>query len=423
MVAALVDIKESSTRPDIFQVNSTLLPKLLSALNDCTEWGQIFILEALASYTPTSTHEADDVIERVFARLQHANASVVLSATRILLVYMVHASENAYKLIQKKITPPLTTLLSSPPEIQYVALKNIDLIMQKYPTLLSHQIKAFFCEFNDPPYVKLAKLDIMLKLVNEASIDQLLSELKEYANEVDVDFVRKSIKAIGRCALKLEFAVEKVINVLLDLIKNRQNYVVQEAIIVMKDIFRKYPSRFDHIIPTLCENLDTLDELEAKASIIWMIGEYSSKIENAEELIQYFFSNFETEHYSVQLQLLTATVKLFLTKPDKAQKLTQKILETATSSGESADLRDKAYIYWRLISADPSVAKSIVFSAKPRIDGYREGIDGSVLQPDEVLIDLINHLATIASVYQVPTVSFIKADTPVTDNIEDLWEM
>lgn len=31
-----------------------------------------------------------------------------------------------------------------------------------------------------------------------------MAELKEYATEVDVDFVRKAVRAIGRCAIKVE---------------------------------------------------------------------------------------------------------------------------------------------------------------------------------------------------------------------------
>ena len=31
-----------------------------------------------------------------------------------------------------------------------------------------------------------------------------------------------------------------------------------------QDIFRKYPNRYERIIGTLCENLETLDEPEAK---------------------------------------------------------------------------------------------------------------------------------------------------------------
>lgn len=55
-----------------------------------------------------------------------------------------------------------------------------------------------------------------------------------YASEVDVDFVRRSIKAIGQTAVKIDEAAERCVNVLLDLIGTRVTYVVQEAIVVMK---------------------------------------------------------------------------------------------------------------------------------------------------------------------------------------------
>ena len=55
-----------------------------------------------------------------------------------------------------------------------------------------------------------------------------------YASEVDVDFVRRSIKAIGQTAIKIDEAAERCVNVLLDLINTRVSYVVQEAVVVMK---------------------------------------------------------------------------------------------------------------------------------------------------------------------------------------------
>ena len=55
-----------------------------------------------------------------------------------------------------------------------------------------------------------------------------------YASEVDVDFVRKSVKAIGQAAIKIEEGAERCVNVLLDLIATRVSYVVQEAVVVMK---------------------------------------------------------------------------------------------------------------------------------------------------------------------------------------------
>ena len=52
-------------------------------------------------------------------------------------------------------------------------------------------VQVFFCKYNDPAYVKMEKLEIMVRLASERNIDQVLLEFKEYATEVDVDFVRK----------------------------------------------------------------------------------------------------------------------------------------------------------------------------------------------------------------------------------------
>jgi len=52
-----------------------------------------------------------------------------------------------------------------------------------------------------------------------------------------------------------------------------------------------------------------------QASMIWIIGEYAERIDNADELLESFLESFPEEPALVQLQLLTATVKLFLKKP------------------------------------------------------------------------------------------------------------
>ena len=45
--------------------------------------------------------------------------------------------------------------------------------------ILKHEMKVFFVKYNDPIYVKLEKLDIMIRLTNNANIAQVLAELKE----------------------------------------------------------------------------------------------------------------------------------------------------------------------------------------------------------------------------------------------------
>ncbi len=217
-----------------------------------------------------------------------------------------------------------------------------------------------------------------------------------------MDFVRKSVRAIGRCAIKVEQSAERCVSTLLDLIQTKVNYVVQEAIVVIKDIFRKYPNKYESIIATLCENLDTLDEPEARASMIWIIGEYAERIDNADELLESFLDSFQDENTQVQLQLLTAIVKLFLKRPTDTQELVQQVLSLATQESDNPDLRDRGFIYWRLLSTDPAAAKEVVLAEKPLISEETDLLEPTLLD------ELICHIASLASVYHKPPTAFVE---------------
>jgi AP-2 complex subunit beta-1 len=54
---------------------------------------------------------------------------------------------------------------------------------------------------------------------------------------------------------------------------------------------------------------------------------------------------------------LTATVKLFIKRPTAGQDLVPKVLKWATEEVDNPDLRDRGYVYWRLLSTDPAAAK------------------------------------------------------------------
>lgn len=410
-VASLAEIRDSSRAPNtVFRLDSNTVYKLLAALNECTEWGQVFILDSLASYVAQDERDAASVIERVTPRLQHANCAVVLSAVKVIIGQLDKMqNQDSVRALVKKLAPPLVTLLSAEAEIQYVALRNINLVIQRYPDLLQNEIKVFFCKYNDPIYVKQEKLETMVKLAAEQNIEQVLLEFKEYATEVDVDFVRKAVRAIGRCAISIESAAERCISVLLELIGTKVNYVVQEAIVVIKDIFRRYPNQYEGVIGTLCDSLDTLDEPEAKASMVWIIGEYAERIDNAEELLEAFLETFLEEAAEVQLQLLTATVKLFLKKPSSGpQTLIQTVLNQATTETDDPDLRDRAYIYWRLLSSDPEAAKEVVLASKPMIRDDRNSLDPGLLK------ELLGQLSTLSSVYYKLPSTFVPRTQAMT---------
>lgn len=160
----------------------------------------MYILDSLLSFTPQTSVEAEQLGERLSIRLQHANSAVVLTTIKLLLYLMNYMEDESFiASLERKMGPPLgmhlrrapamiptdgshqnaVTMLSLGPEVQYVALRNILLIIQRRPAILQHEVKVFFCKYNDPIYVKLAKLEIMYRLARPENVHEVLPELKE----------------------------------------------------------------------------------------------------------------------------------------------------------------------------------------------------------------------------------------------------
>lgn len=397
-VASLGEIS-TSARKNYLKLDEEVISRLLPALNECSEWGQVFILDALATYDPPNSKVAEAILERgVIARLTHGNSAVLLSAVKVIMKFMDRLSSNdLVRTLCKRMTAPLVTMLSAEPEIQYVVMRNINLIAQKQPNILQTDVRMFVCKYNDPLYVKLEKIAVMVQLASDRNIDSVLSEFVEYASEVDIEVVRQSVRAIGQAAIKLERSAEQCVNCLLELIKTRVNYVVQEAIVVIRDIFRKYPGQYEMIISELCQSLDSLDEPDAKASMIWIVGEYAERIDNSGDLLETFLETFHEEPSTVQQQILTATVKKFVKSPQDSRELVGRVLKLCTDESTNPDLRDRGWMYWRLLSNNPQLAKQVVLSERPTISE-----NSFALQP-RVLDRLIANISTLASVYhQVP---------------------
>jgi AP-1 complex subunit beta-1 len=116
-LAALQEIQEISGK-DMLHLTQHTLMKLLTALNDCTEWGQVFILDSLAGFETRDTRDAEKIVERVLPRLQHVNSAVVLSAVKVIVRMLdICVNEDLIKTWCKKMAAPLVTLLGAEPEV------------------------------------------------------------------------------------------------------------------------------------------------------------------------------------------------------------------------------------------------------------------------------------------------------------------
>jgi AP-2 complex subunit beta-1 len=108
----------------------------------------------------------------------------------------------------------------------------------------------------------------------------------------------------------------------------------------------------------------------------------------------------------VQLALLTATVKLFIQRPTKGQQLVPQVLKWCTEETDDPDLRDRGYMYWRLLSTDPATAKQIVMGDKPPISAESEKLDPKTLE------ELCLNVGTLATVYLKPVQQVFRSARP-----------
>ena len=67
----------------------------------------------------------------------------------------------------------------------------------------------------------------------------------------------------------------------------------------------------------------------------------------------------------MQMSILTASVKLYLKLEEEAEDLVTEVLKMATDESDNPDLRNRGYIYWRMLSTDPETAKQIILCEKP----------------------------------------------------------
>lgn len=151
----------------VFEVTHQMVKKFLTAINECTEWGQIYLMDQICQYTPMDSAETESILDRIVPRIQHQNSGVLLAAVKLVIKYLDFLSDvELTRQYSRKLTSPLISLMNQESEVVFVSLKNMQIICQKRPLILEKEVKPFFCKFNDPIYVKLEKLELLVLLCN-----------------------------------------------------------------------------------------------------------------------------------------------------------------------------------------------------------------------------------------------------------------
>ncbi|KAG5031083.1 hypothetical protein JHK82_014696 [Glycine max] len=408
---------ESSTSEEAARERETLLSKpvvyyLLNRIKEFSEWAQCLVLELVSKYIPSDNSEIFDIMNLLEDRLQHANGAVVLATIKVFLQLTLSMADVHQQVYERIKAPLLTQVSSGSPEQSYAVLSHLHLLVMRAPYIFSSDYKHFYCQYNEPSYVKKLKLEMLTAVANESNTYEIVTELCEYAANVDIPIARESIRAVGKIALQ-QYDVNAIVDRLLQFLEMEKDYVTSEALtnakfessfvqVLVKDLLRKYPQWSQDCIAVVGNiSSKNVQEPKAKAALIWMLGEYSQDMHDAPYVLESLVENWDEEHSAeVRLHLLTAVMKCFFKRPPETQKALGAALAAGIATDFHQDVHDRALFYYRLLQYNVSVAESVVNPPKQAVSVFAD------TQSSEIKDRIFDEFNSLSVVYQKPSYMF-----------------
>eukprot|EP00760_Papus_ankaliazontas_P028029 PhM_4_TR3491/c0_g1_i1/m.98510 len=391
------------------QLNKNIVYFLLNRLRDLNEWQVCLILQTCLAYVPESEDEMFDMMNLLEERLRGSNSAVILASSH----FFLNLTQNVplvHRQVYERLREPLLTIMATAPvESSYVCLAHIKLLVQRDPSVFTSHYKDFFCRFNEPSFIKALKLDVLVAIAAESNAKEILSELVAYTQDVQVEVVRKTVRAMCSVGMKVESTAKAVVQYFLDFLTEEAADVIRaETMVALKDFLRKYqrPETIAPFFPVLVNYYKAAqfigEESETKVSLVWILGEFGDQIDASPYILEAFIDRFAEEPAEVRLEVLTSAMKLFFKRPGEVQKMLGRLLDTAISDFSHADVHDRALLYYRLLMKDPHLASTVV-SKRQKLVKYVE--EGS--HPPEVKDKLFEEFNTLAVVFERPSDRFI----------------
>lgn len=363
--------------------------KLCNMLIDIDEWGQVAVINMLVRYSrtqfldpnknvqvgnpetqqfyPSSESENSDESDnedaekpkayvmdpdhRLLLRscqplLQSRNAAVIMAIAKV-YHHLAPASEVGI------VVKALVRLLRSHREVQTIVLSNIVTISLQRKGLFDSYLKSFFVHAGDPTHIKKLKLEILTNLATESNIPTILREFQTYVASSDKEFVASTIQSIGRCASNIPEVTDTCLAGLIRMLSNHDEHVVSESIIVVKKLLQMRQKDHSDVIVHMAKLLEKVHVPMARASILWLIGEYSDRIPKiSPDVLRQMAKTFASEEDIVKLQILNLGAKLYVTNSKQTRSLCQYVIQLAKYD-QNYDIRDRArFLKFMLFPAD-----------------------------------------------------------------------
>uniref|UniRef100_A0A8C4IE58 AP-3 complex subunit beta n=1 Tax=Dicentrarchus labrax TaxID=13489 RepID=A0A8C4IE58_DICLA len=392
LVAGSVVMAFEEVCPDRIDLIHKNYRKLCNLLVDVEEWGQVVIISMLTRYARTqftspwtennekTFYDSDseekkeqteakpyimDPDHRLLLRntkplLQSRNTAVVMSVAQL---YWHLAPKHEVNIVTKS----LVRLLRNLP----VCLPLSQLLLMSEYGMFEPFMKSFYVRSTDATHIKTLKLEILTNLANEANISTILREFQTYVKSQDKAFAAATIQAIGRCATNISEVTDTCLNGLVLLLSNRDETVVAESVVVIKKLLQTQPTQHSEIIKHMAKLFDNITVPMARASILWLMGEYCERVPKiAPDVLRKMAKTFTAEEDIVKLQIVNLAAKLYLTNSKQTKLLTQYILNLGKYD-QNYDIRDRTRFIRQLIvpneksGALNKYARRILLAPKP----------------------------------------------------------
>lgn len=405
-IHVLREIHDTNNDLEDLRVSHNICFNLLENLGKINEWDIGLILNALTTaYVPQTHSEAHHILELVSPKLQNVNTSVALGTLKFIL-YVLNYVDYIEDRLVRKFSTSIVALLNKPPELQFLVLRNVILLLlTRDEPLITLDPSIFFIEYNDPIYITDTKLEILYLLANEENLTQILDELKEQATAIDIQMSKKALRAIGNLAVKFESGAEYCVDVFMDLLDFGVDYITEEVVSMFKNILRKYPTQFLDVVPSISSYFDSLQDEESRCAAIWIIANHSSHLSNRLEIFKSCIKNFTDESSEVKFLILNSAVKFFAREQSKeTEQLCLTLLKDATENSEDPDFRDTAFMYWRLLSLVGSSGETLFTNevARDIVDGELPMIGINTKLDPSIVMELELNIGSLLSIYLKP---------------------
>ncbi|OBT68556.1 hypothetical protein VE03_01737 [Pseudogymnoascus sp. 23342-1-I1] len=243
--------------------------------------------------------------------LQSRNSAVIVAVAR------AYVSLGTTSYIESTIGP-LVALLRGPQDIQHIALYNIVSVAISQPQSFVRYASHFLVRTTDPAQVWELKLEMLTLIFPHCDThikSLILNELEHFASGSDRELVRESVRAIGRCAQSDTQTSGRCMRLLLKQISSPDGNLVAESLTVIRHLIQQDPDSHIKTVIRLAKSLDTTTSPKARATIIWLVGEFSGIGEEdniAPDVLRILAKNFADEAEPAKLQIVLLAAKVYL---------------------------------------------------------------------------------------------------------------